>query len=187
MTPNQITEEVKTKLAAATEHFRQELAKIRTGRAHPGMLDNIKVEVYGQAMPLKAVAGIATPEPQLLQVTPFDPNNLQAISQAIGADQSLGLNPSDDGRVVRIPIPPLTTETRQQMVKILGQKMEDCLISARSARHEALKKAEAAERDKSISRDELDRIKKQIDEALAVAKSGAEALAAAKESEILTV
>src|SRR5437868_11287096 len=114
MSPNQLFQEMKTKLAAATEHFRQEVAKIRTGRAHPGMLDGISVEVYGQQMPLKAVASISTPEPQLLQISPFDPNNISAISEAIRGNESLGLNPADDGRVVRIQIPPLTEETRQQ-------------------------------------------------------------------------
>src|SRR6266446_799279 len=106
MNPSQLLAEVKTKLGAAGEHFKQEAAKIRTGRAHPGMLDGISVEVYGQAMPLKAVASIAAPEAQLLQVTPFDPGNLQAISDAIRNNKSLGLNPADDGRVVRIQIPP---------------------------------------------------------------------------------
>src|SRR5581483_12422035 len=105
------------KLEAASAHFTQETGKIRTGRAHPGMLDGITVEAYGQKMPLKAVGSIAVPEAQLIQITPFDPNNLQAISEAISNDQSLGLNPADDGRVVRIKIPPLTEETRQQMVK----------------------------------------------------------------------
>src|ERR1700690_61701 len=119
MQPNQVLEETKTKLAAATDHFKQEIGKIRTGRAHPGMLDGVLVEVYGQQMMLKAVAGISAPEPQLLQITPFDPTNLKAISDAIRDNQSLGLTPMDDGRVVRITIPPLTAETRQQMVKIL--------------------------------------------------------------------
>src|SRR4051812_15046815 len=112
MNPNQIVTETRTKLEHALEHFKDELKKLRTGRAHPGMLDNVQVEVYGQKMPLKAVGNITAPEAQLLQITPFDPNNLQAISNAIRDDQSLGLSPTDDGRVVRIVIPPLTTETR---------------------------------------------------------------------------
>src|SRR4051812_47133552 len=111
MNPSQTLGEVKTKLAAATGHLKEELKKIRTGRAHPGMLDGISVEVYGQQMPLKAVAGILAPEAQLLQITPFDPNNLNPITEAIRSS-SLGLNPADDGRVIRIQIPPLTEETR---------------------------------------------------------------------------
>lgn len=187
MNPNDVITETKAKLSQASEHFKQELGKIRTGRAHPGMLDGIMVEVYGQAMPLKAVAGIITPEAQLLQITPFDPSNLQAISDAIRNDQSLGLNPADDGRVVRIQIPPLTTETRQQMTKIIGQKLEECLISARNARHEAFRRVEQSEKDKQISKDERTRTEKQIDDLVGAHKTEAEALAKSKEQEIMTV
>ena len=187
MSPSQIQDEVKLKLNQITDHFKQELGKIRTGRAHPGMLDGVMVEVYGQAMPLKAAASISTPEPQLLQITPFDPNNLTAISDAIRDDQSLGLNPADDGRVVRVQIPPLTEETRQQMVKILHQKVEDAMITARQARHDGLHKAEAAEKAKDISRDELERLEKQVDELLSKQKAEIDSIAKAKEQEILTV
>jgi ribosome recycling factor len=187
MTTDQIIQEVKTKLDAAGEHFKQEAAKIRTGRAHPGMLDGISVEVYGQAMPLKAVASIAAPEAQLLQVTPFDQSNLQAVSDAIRNNQSLGLNPADDGRVVRIQIPPLTEETRRQMVKVLHQKVEESMISARGARHEALRKAEAAEKAKEIGRDDLNRLEKQIDELVASQKTQIDILAKTKEQEILKI
>ena len=187
MNKDQVLVEVRTKLTAATEHFRQEIGKIRTGRAHPGMLDNVMVEAYGQKMPLKAAGSITVPEPQLLQITPFDPNNLKAISEAISNDESLGLNPADDGRVVRIQIPPLTEETRQQMVKILHQKLEECLIAARNARHEAIRRAEQAEKDKEIGKDERFGLEKQVDDLLAKQKSEAEALARQKEQEILTV
>jgi ribosome recycling factor len=187
MNPNQALEEAKTKLNSTTEHFKQEVGKIRTGRAHPGMLDNITVEVYGQPMPLKAVASITTPEAQLLQITPFDPNNLQAISDSIRSNESLGLNPADDGRVVRIQIPPLTTETRQQMVKVLGQRVEEAMISARQIRHEVLRRAEQAEKDKEIGKDDRSRFEKQVDDLLSEQRADIEALAKAKEQEILTV
>ena len=187
MNPNLPIDETKTKLATTTDHFRQELSKIRTGRAHPGMLDSIQVEVYGQNTPLKAVGSIAAPEAQLLQITPFDPGNLQAISDAISNNQSLGLNPSDDGRVVRIQIPPLTEETRKQMVRIVGQKVEECMISARQIRHDAMRQAEAAQKAKQISKDDQERFQKQIDELLTKQKAEVDALARSKEQEILTV
>ena len=187
MNPNQVLQETKTKLATATEHFKQEIGKIRTGRAHPGMLDAVMVEVYGQPMMLKAVAGISAPEAQLLQITPFDPTNLKAISDAIRDNQSLGLTPMDDGRVVRISIPPLTAETRQQMAKILGQKVEDCLITARNLRHDAIKQAEQAEKDRQIGKDERFNFEKQIDDLLAKQKADVDGLAKSKEHEILTV
>jgi ribosome recycling factor len=187
MNKDQLITETKDRLNAATEHFKQEIGKIRTGRAHPGMLDNVAVEVYGQKMPLKAVASITVPEPQQLQVTPFDPNNLKAISEAISNDQSLGLNPADDGRVVRIQIPPLTEETRQQMVKILHQKLEEAMIAGRNARHEAMRKAEQAEKDKQIGKDERFSIEKQLDDLLAHQKTETDSLTKTKEQEILTV
>src|SRR4051812_40513712 len=184
MNPNQATTETKSKLDHALEHFKEELKKLRTGRAHPGMLDNIKVQVYGQEMPLKAVANITAPEAQLLQITPFDPNNLQAISNAIRDDQSLGLSPSDDGRVVRITIPPLTTESRAQMVKVIGQKVEDCLITSRQIRHDAFHRGEQAEKAKEIGKDERLRFEKQIDELLSKQKAEVDALASTKEKEL---
>ena len=187
MHPNQIIEETKQKIGAATIHLRDELKKLRTGRAHPGMLDSISVEVYGQAMPLKAVAGITAPEAQLLQITPFDPSNLQAIAEAIRNDQSLGLSPTDDGRVVRINLPPMTAENRQAMAKIVNQKVEDCFVSVRGARHEAFHKLEQAEKAKTIGKDELERSKKQVDEQVAKQKAEVESLARAKEQEILTI
>lgn len=187
MDTNRLLQEVNTKLSLATDHFKQEIGKIRTGRAHPGMLDSVMVEAYGQKMPLKAVGSITAPEPQQLQITPFDPNNLQAISDAISKDESLGLNPADDGRVVRIQIPPLTEETRQQMVKVLHQKLEDCMIAGRNARHEAIRQAEQAEKDKEIGKDERFSIEKQVDDMLAKHKAEAEKLTAKKEQEILTV
>jgi ribosome recycling factor len=91
------TDEYELKMEGALEHFNSELKKIRTGRAHPGMLDGIKVEAYGADMPLNQVANITAPEAQLLQITPFDPANIQKIAAAIRNDQGLGLNPSDDG------------------------------------------------------------------------------------------
>ncbi len=187
MNPNQTLEQVKNKLNSATEHFKQELGKIRTGRAHPSMLDGLMVDAYGQSMPLKAVATVTAPEAQLLQISPFDPDNLLAISNAIRDNQSLGLNPADDGRVVRIQIPPLTTETRQQMVKVVGQKLEECMISARQIRHDAMHACEQAEKNKEISKDDRTRFEKQVDELVSKQKSDAENLCRAKEQEIMTV
>ncbi len=122
MNPSQILDETKRKIDASTARLQDELKKLRTGRAHPGMLDSVNVEVYGQMMPLKAAANITAPEAQLLQITPFDAGNLQAIAEAIRSDQSLGLTPTDDGRVVRINLPPMTAENRQNMVKIRPKK-----------------------------------------------------------------
>lgn len=186
MDTSQVLSETKTKLSAVIDHLREELKKLRTGRAHPGMLDSIMVEVYGQSLPLKGVGTISAPEAQLLQITPFDPGNLRVISDAIRTNE-LGLNPSDDGRVVRIQIPPLTAESRQQMIKILHQKIEEAMISTRQIRHEALRRAEAAQKDKSISKDDLDRFEKQIDELLSKQKTQTDELSGIKEREITNI
>src|SRR5580700_7516326 len=157
MNPTQIVEETKKKLQAAVEHLSEELKKIRTGRASTGMLDGVTVEVYGQQMPLNQVANVTAPEAQLLQITPFDPNNLQAIATAIRNNPSLGLNPADDGRVVRIPIPPLNEERRRELAKQVGSKQEDCMISLRTIRHEAIDAIGEAKKDKELGEDEAKR------------------------------
>src|SRR6266852_5174357 len=121
------TTQYEEKMKQATAHFSEELKKVRTGRASASMLDGVMVTAYGTQMPLNQVANVTAPEAQLIQITPFDPNNIQAIAGAIRDNPTLGLNPSDDGRVVRVPIPPLTEERRREYVKSLGGKVEDCM------------------------------------------------------------
>lgn len=187
MNPNQIVDDTKSKLKGVIAHFEEELKTLRTGRAHPSMLDGVSVKVYGVFMPLKQIAAITAPESQLLQVTPFDPTNISAINDAIRTDQSLGLNPMDDGRVVRIAIPPLTTERRQEIVKQLGEKIEDSMITARNIRHESLDAAKKAKSGKQIGEDDYGRIEKQINDAMQANKQEVDLLASAKEKEIMTV
>lgn len=187
MTPDQLVDQAKSKFQAALSHFQEELKKVRTGRAHSGMLDGVTVEAYGTPMPLNQVANVTAPEAQSLQITPFDPNNIQAISTAIRNNPNLGLNPADDGRVVRIQIPPLTEERRREYVKILGGKVEDAMVSLRNARHDALKEVDQAKKDKDIGEDEAKRLQKQVDDAMNQAKNDIETAAKAKEQEILTV
>lgn len=187
MDSNQIVTQAKQKFQQAVDHFRDELKKVRTGRAHPSMLDGIMVEAYGTQMPLVQVGSVTVPEPQQLQITPFDPNNLQAIAQAIRDNSALGLNPMDDGRVVRVPIPPLTEERRREFVKMLGGKTEDCMVALRNVRHDARSSIDQAKKDKDISEDDAKRLEKQVDEAMNQAKTDAEAAAKAKEQEIMTV
>lgn len=151
------------------------------------MLDGVVVEVYGQKMPLNQVGNVVAADAQLLQVTPFDPSNVQAIVAAIRDNQSLDLNPSDDGRVVRVPIPALTTERRQEMVKQLGEKVEDCRIALRNIRHDGLKDAKAMKDSKEISEDNLARLEKTIGKAMDDFQNRLDASAKAKEQEIMTV
>lgn len=181
------TKPYEQRMRQALAHFEESIKKLRTGRAHPSMLESVQVEVYGSKMPLQHVANVVAAEAQLLQVTPFDPSNLQAIAAAIRDDQSLGFNPSDDGRVVRVPVPMLTTERRQQIVKQLGEKVEETRVALRNVRHDAINTAKQAEKDKSLSQDDVKRIEKAMDDEMAKAQTQLEELAKAKETEIMTV
>lgn len=175
------------KFTLAVAHFEEELKKVRTGRAHPSMLDSVTVEAYGQKMPLNQVANVTAPEAQLLTITPFDPTNIQAVAAAIRNDQSLGLNPSDDGRLVRVPIPPLTEERRKQLVKQTSEKVEEARIALRNIRQDALKDAKRAKDAKEISEDDLKRVEKSIDDAMAQHNSAIEVAFKDKEKDILTI
>ena len=182
-----IVQQAQTKFAQSVERFKDELKKLRTGRASSGMLDGIMVEVYGSSMPLNQVANVTAPEAQLLQITPFDPTSIQAIENAIRDAQSLGLNPSDDGRVVRVAIPALNEERRREITKQVGVKLEECMIAMRAVRHEALNAIDAAKKDKSIGEDDAKRLASQVDEHMVKAKSDAEANGKAKEAEIMKI
>lgn len=181
------TKQYEDRFTAAVAHFEDELKKVRTGRAHPSMLDSIHVEVYGQKMPLNQVANVVAPEAQMLTITPFDPSNLQAIVGAIRADQSLGLNPSDDGRLVRVPIPPLTEERRKQIVKQTSEKVEEARIALRNIRQDALKEAKRLKDAKEISEDDQKRGEKAIDDAMATHNAQLDTAFKDKEKEILTI
>lgn len=187
MNPTQVVNDAQTKLNATVERFRDELKKLRTGRATASMLDTVMVEAYGTPMPMNQVATVSTPEPQLLQVSPFDPSNIQAIANAIRNNPMLGMNPTDDGRVVRIPVPPLTEDRRREIVKQLGGKQEETMVAMRNVRHDALDAISKAKKDKEIGEDDAKRYEKQIDEAMNKARSEAEAAAKAKETEIMKV
>jgi ribosome recycling factor len=175
------------KFNASVDRLKDNLKSLRTGRASASILDGITVEAYGSEMPLIQLASVSAPEAQLLQVTPFDANNIEAISSTIRNNQTLGLNPSDDGRIIRIPIPPLTEERRRELAKQVGQKQEECMIALRGSRHEALNTLNQAKKDKDIGEDEASRLQKQIDEAMNKAKAEVESIAKAKEQEIMTI
>lgn len=187
MDANQIVTTAKDKFGQAADRFRDSLKTLRTGRANAAMLDGVMVEAYDTSMPLNQVATIAVPEATLIQLTPFDPNNLSAIADAIRNDQSLGLNPTDDGRVIRVPIPPLTEERRRELAKQVGQKQEEAMIVLRNVRHDAMDIINQAKKDKDISEDEAKRLSGQIDEAMNKTRSDIEIAAKAKETEILSL
>ena len=181
------TDIYKDKMQNALDYFSEELKKVRTGRAHANMLDGIEIEAYGVKMPLNQVANITAPEAQMLLVTPFDPSNITAIEASIRSNEALGFNPSDDGRVVRIPVPPLTEERRKQMVKLASEKVEDVRISMRNIRQDALKEAKNLKENKELSEDDLKLIEKEIDKLMSEMQTKIDAIFDSKKKEILTV
>ena len=181
------TDEYELKMQSALERLETELGKIRTGRAHPSMLDTIKVEAYGTEMPLSQVANVTAPEAQLLQITPFDPSTMQAIATAIRNDHSLGLNPSDDGRVIRVPIPALTEERRRQLVKQASEKLEEARIALRTIRQDGLKDAKRKKEDKELSEDDVKLVEKEFDRLMGEYQTKFEDGFKAKEKDILTI
>lgn len=181
------TDEYESKMTGALEHFGEELCKIRTGRAHPGMLEGVLVEAYGASMPLNQVANVTAPEAQMLLVTPFDPSNLQNIAAAIRNDQSLGFNPSDDGRVVRVPVPALTEERRKQLVRQASDKLEEARIALRNVRQDGIKDAKKMKESKELSEDDLKRIEKEFDRLMGEYQDKLETAFKTKEKDILTI
>ncbi len=182
------TKHYQDKMDHALNHFGDELKKVRTGRAHPDMLSGISPEVYGQRMPLNQVANVTAPEAQQLLVTPFDPSNISAITSAIRDDQGLGLNPSDDGRVIRVPIPALTEERRRELVKQLGEKVENARIALRQVRQDAFKDLKRKKDAKELSENDMNRIEKDFDHNLMQDyQAKIDAMFKAKEQEVLTI
>lgn len=175
------------KMTNALSHFEEELKKIRTGRAHAGMLDGLKVEVYGTQMPLNQVANVTAPEAQMLLITPFDPSNVGVISAAIRNDQSLGFNPSDDGHVVRVPIPALTEERRKQLVKQASEKSEDVRIVLRTIRQDGIKDAKRKKDAKELSEDDVKHVEKEFDKLMGDFQARIDGMVKTKEKEILTI
>ena len=133
---DQIIQKSKPEMEKAVERFREEIAKLRTGRANPAMVENLPVDYHGAKSPLKQVASITVPEPRLVVITPWNKDNLVDIEKAV-SESGLGLNPTNDGQVVRIAIPPLNEERRTELVKVLGKYSEEARVLIRQAREEA--------------------------------------------------
>lgn len=181
------TKPYEDKMTQAFNHFQDELKKVRTGRAHAGMLEGVMVEAYGVKVPLNQAANITAPEAQMLLVTPFDPGNITAITSAIRDNQSLGFNPSDDGRVVRVPVPALTEERRHQLVKQVGEKAEEARIAMRTIRQDALKDAKRMKDNKELGEDDYKRVEKEIDALMSKVQTQIDEAVKAKEKDVLTI
>ena len=182
----EVSKETRSRMEKVIEDFRQKLGTVRTGRASTSLLDNVSVEYYGTPMPLNQVATIHAPEASMLTVQPFDPSLINDIEKALRASE-LGVNPSNDGKLIRIPIPPLTEERRKQMVKIVHEMAEDHKTAIRNIRRDSNEKLKKALKDKTISEDEerggLDDVQKLTDQHVTKISD----LAKHKEDEIMKV
>ena len=178
--------QLKTRMDKAVEDFRTNLAAARTGRASVHMLDTVRVPYYGSEMPLNQVATLHTPDPQLITVQPFDPSVVGEIDKAIRS-AGLGLNPQNDGKLIRIPVPPLTEDRRKEMVKHLHKILEDHRTAIRNVRRDGNDAIKKAMKDKKISEDDekkaLDEVQKLTDGEI----KKMEEMSSTKEKELMTV
>ena len=174
----------KDAMSTATDRLARELAKVRAGRANPALLDGVRVEAYGVQMSLREVATVSTADARLLIVKPFDAGNLSPIEKAI-MNAGLGLNPSSDGVILRVPIPPLTEERRKALVKQVRDLAEDAKIAIRAGRRDANDMLKDAEKDKEISEDDLKRGLEQVQELTNSFVKQVDDVVGKKESEIM--
>jgi len=163
MTSEEIQFDVEERMEKAVEVFKHALAGIRTGRANPGLVDSMHVEVYGAPVILKSVAQVGAPEPTQIVIRPFDPGTIKDIEKAIRASD-LGFNPSNDGRVIRIAVPPLSTDVRRKLVARIKEMGEEARVSIRNVRRDGNKAADDSEKDKDLTEDECSQAKDQIQE-----------------------
>lgn len=178
--------QLKTRMDKAVEDFRKALVGTRTGRASVNMLDSVIVEAYGAQMPLNQVATVHAPEPQLITVQPYDPSQLGAIEKAIRSGE-LGLNPMNDGKMIRVPIPALTEERRKEMVKHLHKVLEDHRTAVRNVRRDGNDAIKKAMKDKKISEDEEKRAMDEIQKLTDGEIKKMEEMCKAKEKEVMEI
>ncbi len=178
--------QLKTRMDKAVDDFRKALVATRTGRASVNMLDGVSVEAYGARMPLNQVAQVHAPEPQLITVQPFDPSQLSAIEKSIRAAE-LGLNPMNDGKIIRVPVPPLTEERRKEMVKHLHKVLEDHRTAVRNIRRDGNDAIKKALKDKKITEDEEKRSMDEIQKLTDGEIKKMEDMCKAKEKEVMEI
>jgi ribosome recycling factor len=174
------------RMRGAVESVKHNFATIRTGRANPSLLDRIEVEAYGTRMPLRSVANVGAPEPRLLTVTPFDPNTLKNIERAI-ADSEIGLNPQNDGKIIRLPIPELTEERRKELIRVARHMAEEARVSVRNVRRDEMKDVHDLRKEGEISQDDEHRAEDELQKLTNDYIKRIDAILADKESELLEV
>jgi ribosome recycling factor len=181
-----VVSECRDKMRRAVTHLQDEFAGVRTGRASPSLVEKLKVDYYGSEATLQQLASVSVPEPRVLVVSPYDKSAIKAIEKAI-QQSDLGINPSNDGVIIRLSFPPLTEERRKEMVKVVKSRAEDGRVSVRNIRREARRDLEDLEKDGDLSRDELDRIEKDLEKLTHETVSEMDAMLQHKEQELMEV
>jgi len=184
MSAEEILFDVEERMEKALDVLKHNLAGIRTGRANPGLVDSVRVEVYGSPVPLKTVATVGAPEPTQIVIRPFDPGTIKDIEKGIMAS-GLGFNPQNDGRIIRLAVPPLSGEVRRKLVTRIKELSEDAKVSIRNVRRDGNKAAETAEKDGEMTEDQLESTKEQVQEFTKKFEAKVGDLAKAKETEVM--
>jgi ribosome recycling factor len=184
MSADDILLDTEDRMDKAIQHLKQQLSGIRTGRANPGLVDSLKVEVYGSQTPMKQLASVGAPEAQQIVIRPYDPGTIKDIEKAIIAS-GLGFAPQNDGRIIRINIPPLTTETRKKLVARIKELTEEAKVSVRNVRRDGNKAAEQAEKDGDLTEDLRDKLKEDIQELTKKYEGLAADMAKKREDEVM--
>jgi ribosome recycling factor len=178
--------QAKLRMEKAVEDFRKELGSVRTGRAHVSLLEHVRVDYHGTPMPINQLGTMAVPEPSMIMISPWDPGAVALIDKAIRTSD-LGLNPTNDGKHVRVPIPPLTEERRKDLVKHLHKVLENHRTAVRNVRRDIKEAIEKLEKDKAISEDERKRTVDELEKVTQQEIKKIEELSAAKEKEVLEI
>jgi ribosome recycling factor len=184
MPADDILLDVEDRMEKALGVLKGQLAGIRTGRANPGLVDSLRVEVYGSQTPMKQLAQVGAPEPTQIVIRPYDTGTIKEIEKAIIAS-GLGFNPQSDGRLIRINIPPLSTENRKKLVSRIKELTEDAKVSLRNVRRDGNKAAEQEEKEKLLTEDDAKSVKEQIQELTKKFETSAESMARQRESEVM--
>ena len=174
------------KMKKAVAHVQSEFAALRTGRASSGLVEKLRVDAYGSDVPLQQLAGFGVPEPRVLTISPYDKGTIKAIEKAI-QQADLGVNPSNDGQIIRLTFPELTEDRRKDLVKVARTRAEEGRVAVRNARRHARHELEQLEKDGELSKDDLDRTEKDLEKRTHDVVAEIDALLKHKEDELLTV
>ena len=184
--PESVLGETERKMDSSITALKRELSAIRTGRATPALIENVPVDYYGVSTPLNQIASISTPDARAIMVQPWAKQALQEIEKSL-IKSDMGFNPSNDGTIITVPIPPLTQERRQELVRLLKRKLEESKVSIRNVRRDGIDSLRKLERAKSISQDENRRTQEQLQKSTDSHVKMVDELGASKETEIMQV